>query len=70
MKGIRDIAKLVLTKGDILGIETKYQIICTNGNEAFVYIHNSTREIKVEIDGSIENLGKITLDEVVKRVCQ
>jgi len=51
------------------GIETKNQIICINGNKAFVYIHNLTKEIKVEIDGSIENLGKITLDEVVKKVC-
>lgn len=51
------------------GIETKNQIICTNGNEAFVYIHNITKEIKVEIDGSIENSSKITLDEIVKKVC-
>ena len=51
------------------GTETKNQIICTNGNEAFVYSNNTTREIRVEIDGSSENLGRVTLNKVVKRVC-
>jgi len=51
------------------GVETKNQIICTNGNEAFVYSNNQTREIRLEFDGSTENLGKITLDEVIERVC-
>ncbi|CAA6799327.1 MAG: Unknown protein [uncultured Sulfurovum sp.] len=52
------------------GAETKNQIICTNGNEAFVYSHNTSREIRVEVDGSSENLGRVTLDEVVEQVCQ
>ncbi len=52
------------------GIETKNQIICTNGNEAFVYSNNATREMRVEVDGSTKNLGKVTLDEVVERICQ
>jgi len=51
------------------GTETKNQIICTNGNEAFVYSNNTTREIRVEINGSSENLGKVTLDEVIDRIC-
>ena len=51
------------------GTETKNQIICTNGNEAFVYSHNTTREIRVEVDGTITHLGKVTLDEVIDRVC-
>jgi len=52
------------------GTETKNQIICTNGTEAFVYSHNTSREIKVETNASTENLGKVTLNEVVERVCQ
>ncbi len=52
------------------GTETKNQIICTNGNEAFVYSSNTTREIRVEVDGSTQNLGKVTLDEVVDKVCR
>jgi len=52
------------------GTETKNQIICANGNTAFVYSHNTTREIRVEMDGSSENLGRVTLDEVVEQVCQ
>ncbi|MBU1668794.1 hypothetical protein KKC13_10275 [bacterium] len=52
------------------GTETKNQIICTNGSEAFVYSHNTSREIRVEFDGSSENLGRVTLDEVVERVCR
>lgn len=51
------------------GTETKNQIICTNGNTTFVYSHNTSREIRVEINGSSDNLGKVTLDEVVERVC-
>jgi hypothetical protein len=52
------------------GTETKNQIICNNGNEAFVYINNQTREIRLELDNSSENLGKVTLDGVVNRVCR
>lgn len=52
------------------GTETKNQIVCINGNEAFVYSHNTTQNIRVEVNGSTENLGKVTLDEVVNRVCK
>ena len=51
------------------GTETKNQIVCTNGNEAFVYSHNTTREIRVDVDGTITHFGKVTLDEVIDRVC-
>jgi len=51
------------------GVETQNKIICTNGNEAFVYSHNQTREIRVEFNGSTQNFGKVTLDEVVEKIC-
>jgi len=51
------------------GTETQNQIICTNGNEAFVFSNNTTREIRLEMDGTSQNLGKVTLDEVIERVC-
>lgn len=47
------------------GTETKNQIICTNGNEAFVYENNKTKEIRFEN----KKLGKITLDKVVEIIC-
>jgi hypothetical protein len=51
------------------GTETKNQILCTNGNEAFVFSNNTTREIRLEMDGTSQNLGKVTLDKVIERVC-
>jgi hypothetical protein len=51
------------------GTETKNQILCTNGNTAFVYSHNTSREIRVEMSGTTQNFGKVTLDEVVEQVC-
>ncbi len=52
------------------GTETKNQIICANGNKAFVYSNNTTREIRVKVNNLSKNLGKVTLNEVVERVCQ
>jgi len=52
------------------GTETKNQIICINGKEAFVYSNNKTKEIRLEIDGSSKILGRVTLDEVVDMVCK
>ena len=52
------------------GVETTNQIICPNGNDAIVYINNSTREIELEKHNSRENLGNVTLDYVIDRVCR
>ena len=52
------------------GVETKNQIICTNGNEAFVYSNNQTREIRVESNNSTENFGHVTLDIVIQKLCK
>ena len=52
------------------GVETTNQIICTNGTDAFVHINNTTREIELERYNSRENLGNVTLDYVIDRVCR
>ena len=52
------------------GTETNNQILCNNGNTANVYSNNTSHEMRVEIDGTTLNLGKVTLDKVIKRVCR
>jgi hypothetical protein len=52
------------------GTETQNQIICTNGNEAYVFSNNKTHNIRLVTNGMSENLGKITLNTIVNKVCK
>lgn len=52
------------------GFETISQILCKNSNKAFIYENNATKEIRMKYDSLIEDLGKVTIDEVIEKVCQ
>lgn len=51
------------------GRETKSEIICTNNQSAFIYENNVNKEILLEQNGVVEDLGKVTIDEVIEKVC-
>lgn len=51
------------------GVETKSEIICVNNQSAFIYENNDSKEIRLERNWTIEYLGKVTIDEVIKDIC-
>ena len=47
------------------GKTTTYKIVCDDGRSGTVSVNDTTKEMSI---GS-ENLGRVTMDVVVKRIC-
>ena len=53
-----------------IGNEAKSEIVCINNESAFMYENNHTKEINIEKDGVSEYFGKVTIDEIIEKVCR
>ena len=52
------------------GINTKNIIVCKNSVEVYIYENNTTKEIRLEKNGQVKELGRVTIDEVIDKVCR
>lgn len=52
------------------GRETKSEVVCVNNQSAFIYENNVSQDIRLEQLGESEELGMVTIDEAIEKICR